>query len=112
MELENPAYSTAVKYLLPYNLRWQFQNSWIRKVSYYDHPEGENLFSKLVATNKLVIFPGLFLGWCDVNLKSHVTGYQLVCGRLGYWTYPFVGAATFFTVTTYAATRLRKKDDG
>lgn len=101
-----------VKRLLPFYLRHDHKNTWLYKQTYYDDPEGENLFGKLVATNKLAILPGIFMTLADINLRTKVTDYQRVCGRFIYWTQPCVTAASFFTITTYAAARMRQKDDG
>lgn len=103
--------SNVVKSLLPIDLRYSYKDSWLYKVDYYDDPEGVNLIGKLVATNRKVIIPAVVLAWCDITMISKVTEYQKVIGRFGYWSYPFVTAASCFTIATYAATNIRKTDD-
>lgn len=103
--------SNVVKSLLPFHLRYRWSNTWIKRQSYYDDPEGVNLFGKLVGINKYAIGGGYFCAAADICLVSKVTDYQRVIGRFAFWTYPFVAAATCFTVATYAATKIRKTDD-
>lgn len=100
-----------VKSLLPLNLRYNHRESWLYNQSYYDDPEGVNLLGKLVAANKLALIPGTFLAWADIWIGSKPTGYQKILGRFPYWNYPFLASASLFTVTTFAATRIRNTDD-
>lgn len=83
---------------------------------YYDDPEGENLAGKLVATNRFALQGGLMYGsyMAFANFPEHEKGircYQLVAGRIAYFTLPAIACATAFTTTVYVATRLRKTDD-
>lgn len=103
--------SNVVKSLVPFYLRYHIKKSWIYTQSYYDDPEGKNLFGKLVAINKIVAGPVAVLAWADILMISKVTDYQRMVGRLSYYAYPFFGAASCFAIGTYAATNIRGKDD-
>lgn len=103
--------SNVVKDLLPPSLRWNYRDTWLFTQSYYDDPEGVNLIGKLVATNKMVLPPTLIWAWCDVTLMNKTSGLANMAGRFAYWGAPVVAAASLFTVTTFAATRIRNKDD-
>lgn len=103
--------SNVVKSLLPYDLRYTYRDSWLFTQKYYDDPEGVNLFGKLVATNKIAILPAIMWAWADITMMNRVTEYQKIIGRFAYWSYPFVTAASSFTIATYAATRIRNTDD-
>ncbi|EDS35811.1 mitochondrial NADH:ubiquinone oxidoreductase B14.7 subunit [Culex quinquefasciatus] len=81
------------------------------KANYYDSPEGSDLFGKMVATNKYAVAAGL--GWSSVEVLmiSKPKGVIPTLGRYVYFTGPFIGIASAFTVGAYAANRLRGKDD-
>ncbi|KAH8355124.1 hypothetical protein KR093_006420 [Drosophila rubida] len=78
---------------------------------YYDHPDGEDAFGKIVATNRHAIVAGLAWSTVDVLTLSKPRGYIPTIGRFAYNTGPLMGMATAFTLTTLAATNLRGKDD-
>ncbi|KAH8257945.1 hypothetical protein KR038_003357 [Drosophila bunnanda] len=78
---------------------------------YYDHPDGEDAFGKIVATNKYAVSAGLAWSMFDVLTLSKPRGYVPTLGRFAYNTGPLMGMATAFTLTTLAATNARGKDD-
>lgn len=55
---------------------------------------------------------GLALATYDVVLYSKPKGVPNILGRYVYITGPMMGIATAFTTVTFAATKLRGKDDG
>uniref|UniRef100_T1D542 NADH dehydrogenase [ubiquinone] 1 alpha subcomplex subunit 11 n=1 Tax=Psorophora albipes TaxID=869069 RepID=T1D542_9DIPT len=81
------------------------------KANYYDSPEGTDLFGKMVATNKYALAAGL--GWSsfEVLMISRPKGVVPSLARYVYFTGPFMGIASAFTVGAYAANKLRGKDD-
>ncbi|KXJ79870.1 hypothetical protein RP20_CCG027597 [Aedes albopictus] len=81
------------------------------KANYYDSPEGTNLFEKMVATNKYALAVGLGWSSIEVLMISKPKGVVPSLARYVYFTGPFMGMASAFTVGTYAATKLRGKDD-
>lgn len=81
------------------------------KVQYYDKPEGQDAFGKMVATNRLALAAGLIWSTYDILFITKPKGYIKTIGRYGYFTGPFMGMATAFTMTTYTAAKLRGKDD-
>lgn len=103
--------SKVVKSLLPLRLRYNYRDAWVFKQSYYDDPEGVNLLGKLIAVNKVLVVPTIVWAWADITMLSKVTGFQKMAGRFAYWSYPVVASATAFTTVTFAANRIRAKDD-
>ncbi|ALC40497.1 CG9350, partial [Drosophila busckii] len=83
----------------------------ILRSKYYDHPDGEDAFGKIVATNKYALTAGLAWSTLDVLTLSKPQGYLPTIGRFAYNTGPLMGMATAFTLTTLAATNARGKDD-
>ncbi len=81
------------------------------KAKYYDHPEGEDAVGKVFATNRYAVCTALGVSTIDVLMISHPKGYAATLGRYLYFTGPFMGMATAFTLGTYMSTRLREKDD-
>lgn len=81
------------------------------KPGYYDHPEGEDAFGKMVATNKYAMAAGLTWASYDVLMITKPQGYLSTIGRYAYYTGPFMGMASAFTITTFAANKLRGKND-
>ena len=81
------------------------------KCKYYDCPEGEDAFGKMMATNRYAITTGLIYSTYDVLMISKPQGYIKAIGRYAYFTGPLIGIASAFTMTTFAATKLRGKDD-
>lgn len=94
-----------------YNLLQILGKMSLVKANYYDSPEGSDLFGKMVATNKYAVAAGL--GWSSVEVLmiSKPKGVIPTLGRYVYFTGPFIGIASAFTVGAYAANRLRGKDD-
>ncbi|XP_030386759.1 NADH dehydrogenase [ubiquinone] 1 alpha subcomplex subunit 11 [Scaptodrosophila lebanonensis] len=83
----------------------------ILRSGYYDAPEGEDAFGKIVAINKYAAITGLAWSTVDVLTLSKTQGYLPTLGRFAYNTGPLMGMATAFTLTTLAATNARGKDD-
>lgn len=103
-----------VKSLLPLGHKIINFRSPLWRNNYYDHPDGEDLIGKLVATNRWALYGGIMYGVFDVTMgqgRPEKGGYQARIGRIGYWTLPLLGCATAFTTVVYASTRLRQKDD-
>lgn len=84
----------------------------LKRAEYYAHPEGEDLLTKVMATNRYAFMIGGLIGSYDIVMYSkHLKGFQPNMGRVLYWVLPFVGMANAYTFTTYALTRARGKDD-
>lgn len=83
----------------------------LRKLQYYDKPEGEDAFGKMVATNRHALAAGLVFSTYEVLFVSKPKGYFNTIARYGYFLGPAMGLASAFTMTTYSLTRLRGKDD-
>ncbi|XP_062542978.1 uncharacterized protein LOC134210746 [Armigeres subalbatus] len=81
------------------------------KANYYDSPEGVNLQEKMVATNKYALAAGLGWSSIEVLMISKPKGVMPSLARYVYFTGPFMGMASAFTVGAYASTKLRGKDD-
>lgn len=98
--------------ILPYFLRWQRRNdSYLYKARYYDKPEGEDLMGKLIAINRPALQYGAMAGMCYAFMHSKPAGFQGTVGKILYFTWPAMGAATAFATVTYFSTKLRQKDD-
>lgn len=83
----------------------------LANMKYYDHPEGQDAFGKMIATNKYALTTGLIWSSYDVLMVTKPQGYLATIGRYAYWTGPFIGMASAFTMTTLAATKIRGKCD-
>lgn len=83
----------------------------LRRAGYYNHPEGEDALGKMIYINKYAFAIGLTWSSIEVLMISKPKGYAQTLGRFVYWTAPLMGMASAFTMTTYAATKLRGKDD-
>lgn len=83
----------------------------LAKLQYYDKPEGQDAFGKMVATNRYALLVGLTVSTYDVLMRTKPSGYMAAIGRFGFITGPCVGMASAFTMTTLAANKLRGKDD-
>lgn len=78
---------------------------------YYDKPDGEDLFGKMVYTNKVATYIGIGVATHDVLLYSHTKGYGATLGRYMWYFAPLCGIASAFTMGTFISTRMREKDD-
>lgn len=87
------------------------ENKGILQRGYYDHPEGEDIMGKMIATNKWALAIGVGFSTVDVLLYSHTKGYMATMARYLKFTGPLVGATTAFTVGTFMCNKLRAKDD-
>ncbi|XP_053688243.1 uncharacterized protein LOC128737596 [Sabethes cyaneus] len=81
------------------------------KSQYYDNPEGTDLVGKMIATNKYALALGVGFSSFEVLMVSKPKGIMPSLARYVYFTGPFVGMASAFTVGAYTANRLRGKDD-
>lgn len=81
------------------------------KAQYYDKPDGEDVGGKMLATNRYALLAGLGWATTDCLFLSKPVGYAPTIARYIYFTAPFMGMASAFTITTYAATKVRGKDD-
>lgn len=87
-------------------------SKWPKKPQYYAKPDGEDLFGKVLATNRYAFLIGATAGLQDVVLYSkHLKGFQPNMGRVLFYVIPIVGMANAWTFTTFASTRFRGKDD-
>lgn len=83
----------------------------LAKLQYYDKPEGQDAFGKMVATNRYALLVGLTASTYDVLMRTKPSGYMAALGRFGANTGPCIGMASAFTMTTLMSTKLRGKDD-
>lgn len=98
--------------ILPWYIRFQrFRDSYLCKAKYYDKPEGEDLMSKLIAVNRPALQYGLTSGLCYSFMHSKPAGWQTHTGRVLYFVWPFMTAATSFATVTYFSAKIRQKDD-
>lgn len=98
--------------ILPYYIRSQrIRDTFLYKARYYDKPEGEDLLAKLVAVNRPAFQYGTVSGMCYAFMHSKPAGFQESVGKILYFVWPFMGAATSFATVTYFSAKLRKKDD-
>lgn len=81
------------------------------KAGYYDKPEGQDCYGKMLATNSYAAAAGLAWSTIDVLMLSRTKGYIPTIARFAYNIGPFMGIASAFTLTTYLATNARGKDD-
>jgi len=81
------------------------------KSQYYDQPDGNDAFGKIVATNKFAVAGGLAWGTIDVLMLTKTQGYIPTLARFAYNIGPFMGMASAFTLATYVSTNVRGKDD-
>ncbi|XP_037821326.1 NADH dehydrogenase [ubiquinone] 1 alpha subcomplex subunit 11-like [Lucilia sericata] len=81
------------------------------KAGYYDKPEGQDCYGKMLATNSYAAAAGLAWSTIDVLMLSHTKGYIPTMARFAYNIGPMMGMASAFTLTTYIATNARGKDD-
>lgn len=79
--------------------------------SYYDTPEGQDCFPKLLYTTKYAAIAGIGVSTLDVLMYSRPQGYFQTVARFAHFTAPFVGIAAAFTATTCLANTIRHKDD-
>lgn len=83
----------------------------IFKSQYYDKPDGEDYAGKMCATNRLALQGATGAAILDVLMYSHPKGILPIVSRFLWWMGPAVGMASAFTTGTYAANKLRGKDD-
>ncbi|KDR18623.1 NADH dehydrogenase [ubiquinone] 1 alpha subcomplex subunit 11 [Zootermopsis nevadensis] len=79
--------------------------------SYYDTPDGEDCFKKLLYTARIAAVSGVIVSVVDVRLFSRTQGFYPTVARFAHFTFPFIGMAAAFTATTCIATSARHKDD-
>lgn len=97
---------------LPWYVRSQrLPDTYLYKVKYYDHPDGEDLLGKIVAINRCVYPYAAVAGAMDAFMHKQTKGFQQTAGRILHWMWPAFGAATAFASVTYFSTKLRGKDD-
>ncbi|VVC93368.1 unnamed protein product [Leptidea sinapis] len=78
---------------------------------YYDTPEGQDIFKKVIVTSKYGVCAGLPIASFDVLLYSHPKGVFQTALRYGTYLGPLVGMATAFTLTANMACNIRGKND-
>lgn len=82
-----------------------------RPYRYFDTPDGQDTFKKLLCVLKPTFVTAFGLSTCDVMLYSHPKGYSQTLSRYAYVGLPIIGISTAFVCTTNLAASLRKKDD-
>lgn len=98
--------------VLPWYIRYQrINDTYPFTVKYYDKPEGEDLFGKLIAANRYTVGYGFMWGIVDATMLTRKTGVQARIGRVIHFTWPAAACATVFTSVVYFATKIRRKDD-
>lgn len=98
--------------VLPQYIRFQrFRDHYLCTAKYYDKPDGKDLLSKLIAINRPALQYGLVSGLCYSFMHSKPACWQTHAGRVLYFVWPFMTAATSFATVTYFSTKIRQKDD-
>lgn len=98
--------------ILPWYIRFQrIRDSYIYTAKYYDKPDGQDLMGKLVAVNRPALQYGLLSGLSYSFMHSKPADWQTHTGRVLYFVWPFMTAATSFAAVTYFSTKIRQKDD-
>lgn len=79
---------------------------------FYDKPDGHQPFQKLLASMKLPVFVSCSFGMLDALMKKNgkVDTYATF-GNILKRGLPLCGLSLFFTTGTFAAARIRNKDD-
>lgn len=92
--------------------RWvNFKDLCGTKYHYYNRPEGEDLFGKLIHFNSLVFKPALMWGLYDaIAVRQEKTPFLRTVRTL-YYVVPTMACATAFVTGAYAANRIRGQDD-
>ncbi|XP_030747154.1 uncharacterized protein LOC115875793 [Sitophilus oryzae] len=78
---------------------------------YFDTPDGQDTFKKLLAAYKPTTLVAGMLSTADVILVTHPKGVLPTLGRLAAVALPFYGITTTFVLATNTLTNLRQKDD-
>ncbi|XP_043279939.1 uncharacterized protein ND-B14.7 [Venturia canescens] len=83
----------------------------LNKPRYYDTPEGQAPFEKIVACAKKAIVAGVFIGGLDCVWHTDAKNFGEVVNCMSYWVVPMVGMASTWASVTYISTKVRGKDD-
>lgn len=83
----------------------------LEKPRYYDAPDGEAPIDKIVSLQKRGFIGGLIIGIHDCLFYTDTKTALQSASCLAFWVVPLVGMGTTFGGVTYAATRIRQKDD-
>lgn len=81
------------------------------RYSYYDSPEGKDLFKKLFFTNKYVSIVGFGLAASEIILVSKPIGYLNTLHRFGQLMTPMIAATSAFCIVAHTSYKIRGKDD-
>lgn len=79
--------------------------------SYVASPDGEDVLEKLIVVGNRATVLGLALANIDFMTSKISRTYLEILGRYAYITFPVIGVATAFVVTSNIAGRLRHKSD-
>ena len=79
--------------------------------SYITSPDGEDIIEKLMVVGKPATFLALSLASIDVMTSKIPRTYIEIFGRYAYITFPIVGIAAAFVVTSNISGQLRHKND-
>ncbi|KAK9754446.1 hypothetical protein QE152_g1221 [Popillia japonica] len=78
---------------------------------YFDTPEGEDIFKKLMVVLKPVALTGIAASTVNVLCFPTAKTYLEVFGKYAYFTLPLVGAASAFVIISNLGVNYRQKDD-
>ncbi|XP_019879338.1 uncharacterized protein LOC109607267 [Aethina tumida] len=81
-----------------------------KSYKYFDTPDGENVFKKLVCVLKPTFLSALGVSTADVFLYSHPKGYAKILSRYAFIGLPMIGIATTFVLATNMCAKLTKQD--
>lgn len=91
-------------------LRNRPSQSIFKTAKYYDHPNGEDLFGKLVAINRTV-YPYCATGALMMSFTERTKNLPQAFVRGWHYFWPGLGMASTFVGVSYTAHHLRGKDD-
>ncbi|XP_076242573.1 uncharacterized protein LOC143184326 [Calliopsis andreniformis] len=83
----------------------------LTKYRYYDKPEGQDPFGKVMSLAVPTFYGSLVFGIHDVYIRARCATFPYAFARLAFWVIPPPSIAAVFASVTYISTRLRKKDD-
>ncbi|XP_019879876.1 uncharacterized protein LOC109607855 [Aethina tumida] len=77
---------------------------------YFDTPDGEDVFKKLLCVLKPTFLTAFGVSTADVLLYSHPKGYAKILSRYAFIGLPIVGIASTFVLATNMCANIRKQD--
>lgn len=82
-----------------------------KRYHYFDTPEGQDVHRKLWVVLKPATLTGVALSTIDVLCFPVYKTYGQILGRYAYYTFPIMGIAGAFVITSNLARNYRNKDD-